>query len=125
MDEASFQAKDFLDFCNALLNLMPSSEEEPTYRTVVNRCYVAAYVTAKLILMGRGCRYLNDYTDYHNVESDLRREYNGDGKFLQDSLSALRDARGEVDYDYPFHGFLDKRFVDHKIHLAKKIISKL
>ena len=125
MDETGFQAKDFLEFCNSLLNLIQSIDEEPTYRTIVNRCYLAAYVTAKTILVSRGCHYTNDYTDYHNVERDLRIEYENDGRFLQDSLSTLREARGEADYDYPFHGFLDRRFVDHKIHLAKRIISKL
>ncbi len=125
MNDSSFQPEKFIKFSEDLIS-NTDLEEEPLFRTVVNRCYLAAYVCTKHFLSSKDYRYSSNYEDYKQVEHDLRDAFGRKkGRMLQEKLSLLRDSRRAVDYEYPFRHHLDRWFVDHKISLAKNILSEL
>ena len=120
----SFHPSGFIEFGESLMQLS-GLEREPLLRTVVNRCYLAAYMCAKMALEARNHVYDNTSEDYKKVEQDLRNEFGHDGRFMQEQLSLLREKRRKVDYEYPCTDPLDPLFVNHKISVAKHLVAKL
>ncbi len=125
MSNLEFLPEAFLDFCQRLLENKDTFENEPLFRTIINRCYVAVYVTLKTELLKRGYQYSDNYKDYKKVERDVRREFKRNGKCIQDQLSTLREARKKVDYDYPFPDHLDRIYVDYCLSISQKILAKI
>lgn len=125
-----FRPSDFLDFCGKLLEDSNALNEEALFRTVVNRCYIAAFMTAKRFLERNGMsEFKNNHEDYKLVEKYLSTFFPKKGHRLKHQMSGLRTARWKVDYNYPFankpNDFLDRLYVDRNISLARHIISEL
>lgn len=95
MAGVSFDPEGFLALATVLMNQPEASPEEARYRTVVNRCYLTAYLRARAAVEPLDGPFTNDADSYFQVEEALGKRQCDLGRVR---LQGLRVARADADY---------------------------
>jgi hypothetical protein len=117
---ASFDPEEFLTLATVLLNQPEASPEEARYRTVVNRCYLTAYLRARAAVERLEGPFTEDADSYFRVEEALEKRQCYLGRVRLQSLRVDR-----ADADYRMFKPVKRRKAELAIDSAKTVLQEL